>query len=210
MRKLPLMRSIQALTVVLCSFAAIASAQTASDQPSRKAFEGCKWEKLRDANAGLEAWVMRCSGKVKSDFAMDGSKLMMRVPGEAPFWVVQVIDLRPGETAKQGLRRFFDAHTAKALGARCLLAPYTEGEKPPPGVTRYTFVADAALKKELEAKNPPGDIPDPPCGDFGDQPDFVQYYEVHEGARRVLLVNAGQDDPLFDEKTLRILPPKGK
>jgi len=38
----------------------------------------------------------------------------------------------------------------------------------------------------------------------------VQYFEVHttSGARKVMLIDAGQDTPLFDEETLRLLPAK--
>jgi hypothetical protein len=28
------------------------------------------------------------------------------------------------------------------------------------------------------------------------------------GSRKVMLIDAGQDTPLFDEETLRLLPPK--
>lgn len=195
--------AVIALGVVVPLIAATA------DRPSRAAFEHCRWEKLADANAGLQAWVMRCSDeRTKTDFVMDGQKLMMRVSGQPPHMVVEVIDLESGESAKQGLRRFFDAHTDKALASRCVIAPYDAG-KPPAGVKRYTFVPDAAYGKELHAQNDPDLIPDPPCGEWGVQPDAVEYFEVHEGARRVLFVDAGQDDPLYDEKTLRILPLKG-
>lgn len=198
------------LAFALCAATPLIIGAATADKPSRKAFKDCRWEKLTDANVGLDAWVMRCSyGSQKIDFAMSGHTLTMRTTGEKPQPVVEVIDLQPGETAKQGIRRFFDARTDKTLARRCLLAPFDGGkEKLPPGVTRYTFVADATLKKELDAKAVPGDIPDPPCGEWGDQPDFIQYFEVHEGARRVLFVNVGQDDPLYDEKTLRILPLK--
>jgi hypothetical protein len=39
-------------------------------------------------------------------------------------------------------------------------------------------------------------------------PDGIQYFEVPAGeGRKVLFVRAGQDGPLFDEQTLRVLPP---
>jgi hypothetical protein len=69
-------------------------------------------------------------------------------------------------------------------------------------------VPDAAYLKELSAKADPNTIPDPPCGAWGDQPDGIQYFEAQPPARNVLFVRIGQDEPLFDEKTLRILPSK--
>ena len=83
-----------------------------------------------------------------------------------------------------------------------VLAPYG-GEKRP-GATRYTFVPNAAYQKELDAKADPNEVGDPPCGDWGDAPDGIQYFEVQPGARKVLFVRAGQDEPLFDERTLRL------
>ena len=92
-----------------------------------------------------------------------------------------------------------------------MLAPYT-AEKPPAGVKRYTFVPNAALKKQLDAKSSPDEVPDPPCGDWGDAPDGIQYFEAQpaSGARKVLFVRVGQDEPLFDEKTLRLMAPASR
>lgn len=73
-------------------------------------------------------------------------------------------------------------------------------------MTLYTFVPDAKYAKEVAAKAKPDEIGDPPCGEFGDGPEGVQYFEVQEGARRFLFVRVGQEEPLFDEKTLKVLP----
>ena len=94
--------------------------------------------------------------------------------------------------------------TDKAVSARCVLAPYTEGTAPA-GVKRYTFNPDAAYAKELKAAAT-DEVPEPPCGDWGEMPDGIQYFEVPAGeGRKVLFVRAGQDEPLFDEQTLRVL-----
>ena len=60
-------------------------------------------------------------------------------------------------------------------------------------------------KKELDKKSSADEIGDPPCGDWGDAPDGIQYFEAQPGARKVLFVRVGQDVPLFDEKTLRVI-----
>ena len=77
----------------------------------------------------------------------------------------------------------------------------------PAGVKRYTFSPDAAYAKELEALADPDEIPDPPCGDWGEMPDGIQYFEVPAGdGQKLLFVRVGQDEPLFDEQTLQVLP----
>jgi hypothetical protein len=183
------------------------------DAPSRAPIKGCAWEKLSDPAAGLEAWVERCDfGFRKIDFVLQGHSLAVRYSdGGAPDPLIDVLDLAPRETAEAGIRRLFAARTPKAIAARCVLAPY-RGAKSPAGVQRFTFVPDAAYKKEVAAKADPNEVGDPPCGEWGEAPDGIQYFQVGPGtSRRVLFVRVGQDEPLFDENTLRPLdsPPGG-
>ncbi len=176
--------------------------------PSRKPSKGCAWRKISDAALGLEAWVERCDyGFRKIDFQVAGSALVMRLSDASgtPEPVVEVLDLVKGETPEAGIRRIFALHTDKKVAARCVLRRYTESAAPA-GVQRFTFVPDAAYQKQLDAKAEDG-VPDPPCGDWGVAPDGIQYFEAQpaSGARKVLFVRVGQDEPLFDEATLRLL-----
>ncbi|HEY2344386.1 MAG TPA: hypothetical protein VGH80_00735 [Xanthomonadaceae bacterium] len=197
-----------------------ASAGTAKsgDKPSRAAEKGCAWEKFSDTSLHLDAWVQRCDfpgrkgfPERKIDFVTVKNSLSQRYSDSkgAPDPLVDVLDLKPGETPEAGIRRLFDERTDHKLGARCVLAPYREEtgqKKAPAGVKRYTFVPDAALAKELKAKQDPNDVPEPPCGDWGYAPDGIQYWEAQpaSGVARVLFVRVGQDEPLFDEATLRL------
>jgi hypothetical protein len=179
--------------------------------PSRAAQKGCTWEKLSDATLGLEAWVQRCDfGYRKINLFAKHNALMSKYSdgGDADA-LIEVFDLTANETPEAGIKRIFAEHTKdKTLVARCVLKPY-KGDPAPAGVKRFTFLPNAALQKELDKTNDPGDIPEPPCGDWGDAPDGIQYFEAQptSGARRVMFVRAGQDEPLFDEKTLHLLPP---
>ena len=187
-----------------------APAGAAKDAPSHKPFKGCTWAKMSDAKLGLEVWAQRCDyGDRKIDFLFTGSSLAQRYSdGGAPEPVIDVYDLVDGETPEAGVKRVFAAHTDKAVAARCVIAPYKEG-KAPAGAERFTFVPDRAYAKELKKKQDPNDVPEPPCGDFGDAPDGIQYFETQpkSGAAKILFVRVGQDEPLFDERTLRLLPP---
>ena len=126
--------------------------------------------------------------------------------GGGPDPLVDVFELRPTETPEAGARRLFAERTEKSLAERCVLIPYKDG-KPPAGVRRFTFVPDKALEKELAAKNNPDEVPEPPCGDWGDAPDGIQYWEAQPetGVRKILFVRVGQDVPLFDEQTLKLI-----
>jgi len=182
----------------------LAASAAAADRPSRPPAKGCTWEKISDANAGLEAWVQRCDyGSRKIDFFIKGSSLFIRYSdGGAPDPLIDVLPLRPGETAPAAIKRIFAAHTDAKLAKRCVLAPYPGDKRS--GATRYTFVPNAAYRKELDKTSDPNEVGDPPCGDWGDTPDGIQYFETQPGARSILFVRVGQDEPLFDEKTLRV------
>ena len=200
---------------LLCSAASLLlmanPAWAKKDALSRPAVKGCKWEKLTNADAGLDAWAQRCDfGFRKIDLYWNGSAIMIRYSdGGDPSALVEVFDLGAGESTEAGIKRIFAEHTAdKALVAQCVLAPYT-AEKPPSGIKRYTFVPNKEYQAEVDRTSSPDEVGDPPCGDFGDAPDGIQYFEVWPAtkARKVLFVRVGQDEPLFDEKTLRLLPP---
>jgi hypothetical protein len=178
------------------------------DAPSRPALHGCAWEKIADAKLGLEAWVQRCDfGFRKIDFVFAGNSLAIRhSDGGAPDPLIDVIALEGNETPEAGVRRIFAARTPKEIARRCVLAPF-RGTAARNGGKRFMFVPDAAYQKELDTKADPNDVGEPPCGDWGDSPDGIQYFEVQPGsrARKVLFVRVGQDEPLFDETSLKLL-----
>jgi hypothetical protein len=198
-----------ALVLAIALFALTAEAAR-NDRPSRAPVKGCAWEQRADAAIGLDAWVQRCDfGFRKIDFVFQGNSLAIRYSdGGAPDPVVDVIDVNKGETPPAAIKRHFAARTDAALARRCVLARY-RGVAPRPGVLRYTFVPKPAYRKELRAKANPNEVGDPPCGDWGETPDGIQYYEAaaNRAAHKTLFVRVGQDDPLFDEKTLRVIAP---
>lgn len=202
------MRSIAWACALLASATISAVARADEPAPSRPPIDKCVWEKLTDKTIGLAAWAQRCDfGFRQIHFEFTGNALAIKYSdGGAPDPLVEVFDIKSGETAEAALLRLFLEKTDKAVSARCVLAPYTEGTVPA-GVKRYTFSPDAAYAKELKALANPDEVPEPPCGDWGEMPDGIQYFEVPAGeGRKVLFVRIGQDEPLFDEQTLRVVP----
>jgi hypothetical protein len=196
------------LGAVLLVFGAL-TAQAQTNKPSRLAEKDCAWEKLSDAAVGIDAWVQRCDfGFRKIDFVFDGNALAERYDAGKPDPLVEVFDLKPDESEQAGLTRLFGEHTDQSLAAKCVLKPYKYYKASPRGIKRYTFVPNPAYQKQVDAAQDPNEVGDPACGDWGDAPDGIQYFEVQpasKSARRVLFVRVGQDEPLFDEQTLRIL-----
>jgi hypothetical protein len=203
------MGSIAGACALLAS-ATMSAAVARADEPapSRPPIDKCVWEKLADKSIGLAAWAQRCDfGFRQIHFEFTGNALAIKYSdGGAADPLVELFDIKSGETAEAALQRLFLEKTDKAVSARCVLAPYTEGTVPA-GVKRYTFSPDAAYAKELKALASPDEVPDPPCGDWSEMPDGIQYFEVPAGeGAKVLFVRVGQDEPLFDEQTLRVLP----
>ncbi|MCZ8545321.1 hypothetical protein OOJ09_14100 [Mesorhizobium qingshengii] len=201
------MRSIVWACALLASLTVSAVARVDEPAPSRPPIDKCAWERLADKTIGLAAWVQRCDfGFRQIHFEFAGNALAIKYSdGGVADPLVEVFDIKPGETAEAALQRLFLEKTDKAVSARCVRAPYMEGTVPD-GVKRYIFSPDAAYAKELKALANPNEVPDPPCGGWGEMPDGIQYFEVPAGgAHKVLFVRIGQDEPLFDEQTLRVL-----
>ena len=207
-------RSAPLCAAVLLAAARAFGAPAPDAEPSRPPEKGCAWERLSDANLGLEAWVQRCDfGFRKIDFLFSKASLAIRYSdgGGSVAPLVDVYSLRPGETPESGAKRLFREKTDEALAARCVLVPYRdEFTRTPAGVERYSFVPDKAYDAELEAKGKTDGVPDPPCGDWGESPDGIGYWEAQpaRNRRKLLFVRVGQDTPLFDEQTLKLLPAK--
>ena len=201
------MRSIVWVCALFVSAAMPPVARADEPAPSRPPIDKCAWEKLADKTVGLAAWVQRCDfGFRQIHFEFVGNALAIKYSdGGAPDPLVEVFDIKSGETAEAAVLRLLLEKTDKAISARCVLTPYTEGTVPA-GVKRYTFSPDAAYAKALKALAN-DEVPEPPCGGWGEMPDGIQYFEVPaDEGRKVLFVRAGQDEPLFDEQTLRMLP----
>jgi hypothetical protein len=183
-------------------------ANALAPKPSRSAVKDCVWQRFSNPQLGLEAWVQHCDfGARKIDFRVQNQALFVHYSdGNFEQPVIHVFDLKPGETVEAGIHRIWAQHTDARVAARCVIERYTEG-KTPSGVVRYTFVPDKAYQKQLDARHEDG-VPDPPCGDWGTAPDGIQYFEAQpaSGARRFLFVECGQDEPLFDDATLHLLP----
>jgi len=194
---------------LLLAFCACASfARAGESPPSHAAVKGCSWQHLADAKVGLAAWVQQCDfGGRKTTFSLRSGGLVLHYSdGGDEETLVEVHPLEAGESLEAGMRRLWAAGVSPAELEHCKLVPYRDSV-PPAGVKRYTFLPDAAYAKQLEANTDPGDIPEPPCGERGFAPDGVQYFETHPNSkvRAFLFVQAGQDEPLFDEQSLQLL-----
>lgn len=78
------------------------------------------------------------------------------------------------------------------------------GHEVPRGARAYELRPTGARLAALRA-TPPGDVPDPPCGEYGWSTHGVRWFVVDpQHPRWVVYVNAGQDGTLIDPATLAI------
>jgi hypothetical protein len=189
------------------------SAMAESDAPARAPLKECKWTHLSSETVGLAVWVQECDfGFRKLDFVFQETSLAVRYSDtNKPDPVIDVIDLLPYETVETGLRRIFFSRTAKSIARRCALREHPAA-KPANGAKHYTFVPNAEYRMALKAKAKRDEIPEPPCGEWGEGPDGVQYFAVwpQSNVRKVLFVREGQDEPLFDAQSLQLIAPDDK
>ena len=181
--------------------------------PSRDPEKGCTWSKLTDEKLGLDAWVQKCDyGFREIDFLVVGNSLSIRYSdgNGQPDPIVDVVPLRGDEKPEAGVERVFRAITPKGVAERCVMAPFKGDPKAPSGIKRYTFVPNEPYQAELDKTQNPDEVPEPPCGLYGDAPDGIQYFEAQpsSSARAVMFVRIGQDTPLFDEQTLKLTAPR--
>ncbi|WP_185975160.1 hypothetical protein [Mesorhizobium sp. WSM4310] len=161
---------------------------------------------MGDKTIGLAAWAHRCDfGFRQIHFEFAGNALSIKYSdGGAADPLVEVFDIKSGETAEAAVQRLFLEKTDKTVSARCVPAPYTEGTMPA-GVKRCTSSPDAAYAKELKRLPTPIRSRSHPAATGAGWPtasSISRCRRVRGG--RMLLVRVGQDEPLFDEQTLRV------
>src|SRR5262249_45226166 len=108
------MKAATRIVAVLMLGLACPALAESNDRPSRRPFKDCAGEKASDRTIGLEAWVLRCDyGCRKIDFLFEKGSLAMRYSdaGSTPEPVVDVFDLKPGESYEAGMRRLFAERT---------------------------------------------------------------------------------------------------
>jgi hypothetical protein len=196
------------LALAACAFLAAA----APPQASRPADKGCVWKTLTSKQLGLEVKHQRCDfGYRIIDFVVLPGKphlyQTMEDTGKKAvlYPVVTVYKMKRDEGPEEAIKRVAFSPLSLYKRKHCLVVQrrlsYLGAAK-----AAYTLAPDKKYaEKALEAAD--GDIPEPPCGELGELADSLTYFEFHptENPERFLFVSAGQDLPMFDETSLKLL-----
>src|SRR4051812_44531915 len=102
-----------------CALSASATLSAVADEPapSRPPIDKCVWERLADKTIGLAAWAQRCDfGFRQIHFEFAGNALAIKYSdGGAADPLVELFDIKPGETAEAALQRLFLEKTDKTV-----------------------------------------------------------------------------------------------
>lgn len=180
--------------------------------PSRPAPQGCAWKELSDKSVGLSLLASECDfGFRKIRFEMspkDASVYEVMIdtaPGSKASREQLIIMLKkaPAEKIEAAIKRVAGPMAPAPRRALCRAVPAKDTDLGP-GKKAYQY---APIDEEKLVEAAGGDIPDLPCGEYGMDFDSMSYFEYHAAQpKRFAMVFIGQDEPLFDEKSLTFLP----
>jgi hypothetical protein len=196
---------------------ALAGSEGGAVKGSRAPYKGCVWKKLSDPKLGVELVYQKCDYGFRTlDFEVNyaSSAVFEVLRDTAPKGavtrnpLVYVYAKAENESPEAALKRvFYPAMTAEQQ-RRCIVKREKEGPRGK-GKAAYSIVPDDAYDKEIMKKSQ-GDIPEPPCGEYGMSYDSRSYFEFHDlpGQRKhFALLELGQEEYAdFDEQSLRFLP----
>ena len=193
-------------------------ASVVQSPPSHPPESGCEWRPLVSERIGLALWVQACeTGKHAlrweiTDKALLGHSAPRQAADKAadPIRFIEFFDLNPGESPVAGIQRIFRAQTADPLQRRgCVIQPYRGRLPTRPGAYRYSVIPSARYAQALAGGPQPEHKAPYPCGEWGEQYDHVQYFEVQPASRvrKLLFVRTGPAPVMFDEQSVRLFSP---
>jgi len=177
--------------------------------PSRAADDGYKWGLM--TGAGLRIWAESSyvgSRHVRMAAMPDGFGVQLRDDGEAwtaPEQVIRVFKLKPGEPIG-AIAPLLKLHYRTGADCRFQASP----ENAVSGEKHYQFVPFGKTLDEYNRSVNPDEPPsqeDDPCGDYGSMREGINYFAVQDAhPDTVIYMDLGEDEPLFDERTMEVLP----
>ncbi|MFY7856738.1 MAG: hypothetical protein ACOVQT_11400 [Rubrivivax sp.] len=159
---------------------------------------GCRWERV--SGGGLGLWAQACdltTGRWRVTWSPSSQAFELQVDGRPQAVVVQAWPLAPGQGPEAVVAALKAAGQLPAQSG-CRLAP-ARVRPLPAGVAGYVL----APPVPVPAVTASGEIPEPPCGPYGASTHGVRYFAFDpQRPDRVVFVDEGQDQPLFDARSL--------
>jgi hypothetical protein len=194
-RRLPAMVACTLATGLLAGCAGPPDAAPA-DVPLVAA--GCRWEPV--AGGGLALWTQACdlaTGQWRVAWNPSNQAFVLQVDGRPQSVVVQSWALAGGQ-GPQSVVAALKAAGQLPTQSDCRLVP-ARVRPLPPRLAGYVLAAPVPVP----AVTASGEIPEPPCGPYGVSTHGVRYFAFDpQRPDRVVFIDEGQDQPLFDARSL--------
>ncbi len=182
----------------------------------RPPFPGCRWSVVD--GAGLKVRVQECLFPGNS--ALPDRHVRVAASESLPGYFVEVADGQEAYRATALVIQVF--RKEPNVGIESLLSRIQDDPTYPYGAeceftvskrslilgkTRYQLVPVGLSKAYFDAQMARGDeVPQDPCGSYGYSVSGERYFEVQAAhPETVLFINAGQEQPLFDENNIVIV-----
>jgi hypothetical protein len=201
------------LKPVLGALVCLLSIPAQAMQPSRPVEQGygCVWQPFESAALGIRLLVQNCTDpNIHYEFSAKGDWLEQHRPSDpvtyGPARIIRVLQKLADERIEAAIARQFVATLDdKAARASCKVRPFKNPEVKGAGKLLFTILPTGAYARKIdkELHELPRDFG---CDEFG-AGQSTAYFEYHPAESRTtfLYVNAGQDEPLFDQASIEII-----
>ena len=199
------------LPAILLVALVLAWRPAAAVEPSHPPDQGCSWEAFESAGLGIRLLVENCSDpRMHYVFSANGDWLEQHRPSDDTIFgrhqVIRVMTKPAEQPIEAAIRQQFIATlTDKAARASCKVARAKDTGVRGNGKILLEIVPSGAYARKIERqlKDEPRDFG---CGEYG-KGQATLYFEYHpaESKTKYLWVDAGQDEPLFDQNSIEII-----
>ena len=199
------MKRTMTLAASICLALAWVDASHGVETASRSAWKGCDWKPFHSASLGISLLVQDCKDPASHYvFSVVGNRIEQHRPADDRTYngprMIEVCTKPAGQSIEAAIAVQFIARLPREARRSCRVVPYREGGG---AKLRYTIEPSGAYGKKIHAElaDHPRDFG---CGDYG-RAQSNSYFEYHpsESRTRFAFVDAGQDEPLFDEESIR-------
>ncbi len=201
---------IRSLPSILLVLVVLAVRPAAAAEPSRAPYPGCSWENFESASLGIRLLVENCSDpSMHYVFSGNGDWLEQHRPSDDTTFgshrIIRVLTKPAEQPIEAAIRQQFIATlTDKRARASCEVAPAKDTGVRGNGKILLETIPSGAYARMIarQLKDDPRDFG---CGDYGKgQANLYFEYHLAELKTKYLWVDAGQDEPLFDQNSIAI------
>jgi hypothetical protein len=193
------------LAVSIYLVVAMANVAHAAPRASRPAEKNCQWKTFHSRSLGVSLLVENCVDPYAHYvYSVVGNRIEQHRPADDRTYggpLMMEFYTKPAEQSiEKAIAARFVARLPREARLSCRVVPYHERRDTR---LRYTIMPTGAYAKKIYAElaQYPRDFG---CGDYGaGQSDMYFEYHPAESLTRFVFVDAGQDEPLFDQESIR-------